>query len=108
MRSFKIACLILLSALACGAQTSSQDGVIRINVNLVQVDAVVTDSRFLLVLFLPFLFVASRFVLGLGEDRSLGIMRRRLSCADLVAASLICLALIDVAYNLLRIGRLIS
>jgi hypothetical protein len=71
-------------------------------------DAVVTDSRFLLSLFLPLLFAASRFVLGLGEDRSLAIMRRRLSFADLVAASLICLALIDVAYNLLRIGRLIS
>jgi hypothetical protein len=71
-------------------------------------DAVVTDSRFLLALLLPFLFVASKFVLHLAEDPSLAIMRRRLSFTDLVAASLICLALIDVAYNLLRIGRLIS
>jgi VWFA-related protein len=45
MRSFKIASFILTSALACAAQTSSQDGVIRINVNLVQVDAVVTDGK---------------------------------------------------------------
>ncbi len=71
-------------------------------------DAVVTDSRFVLSLFLPFLFVASKFALGLEEGRSFTIMRRRLSFTDLVAASLICLALIDVAYNLLRIGRLIS
>jgi hypothetical protein len=71
-------------------------------------DAVVTDSRFLLSLFLPFLFVVSKFVLGLGEDRSFTIMHRRLSFSDLVAASLICLSLIDVAYNLLRIGQLIS
>ena len=71
-------------------------------------DVVVTDSRFLLSLFLPFLFVASKFVLALGEDRSFTIMRRRLSFTDLVAASLIWLALIDVGYNVLRIGRLIS
>ncbi|MGH8102589.1 MAG: hypothetical protein ACREIW_14940, partial [Chthoniobacterales bacterium] len=71
-------------------------------------DAVVTDSRFLLSLFLPFLFAASKLVLGLGEDRSFTVMRRRLSFTDLVAASLICLALIDVGYNVLRIGRLIS
>jgi len=71
-------------------------------------DAVVTDSRFLLSLFLPFLFAASKFVLGLGQDRALAIMRRRISFTDFVAASLICLGLIDVAYNVLRIGRLIS
>jgi hypothetical protein len=71
-------------------------------------DAVVTDSRFLLSLFLPFLFVASKFVLALGEDRSFTIRRRRLSFTDLVAAVLICLAFIDVGYNVLRIGRLIS
>lgn len=45
MRSVKIGAFILISALACAGQTSSQDGVIRINVNLVQVDAVVTDSK---------------------------------------------------------------
>lgn len=71
-------------------------------------DAVVTDSRFLLSLFLPFLFVASKFVLALGEDRSFTIRRHRLSFTDLVAAVLICLAFIDVGYNVLRIGRLIS
>ncbi|HYK24330.1 MAG TPA: hypothetical protein VEU75_06675, partial [Candidatus Acidoferrum sp.] len=71
-------------------------------------DAVVTDSRFVLSLFLPFLFVASKFALGLEEGRSFTIVRRRLSFTGLVAASLICLALIDVAYNLLRIDRLIS
>jgi hypothetical protein len=71
-------------------------------------DAVITDSRFILSLFLPFLVVASKFVLHLGEHRSLTIMRRRLSFTDFFAASLICLALIDVAYNALRIGRMIS
>ncbi len=52
MKNSNIAACIFISALACtltigavGRQTPSQDGVIRINVNLVQVDAVVTDSK---------------------------------------------------------------
>ena len=52
MKNSNIAACIFISALACtltiGAvarQTPSQEGVIRINVNLVQVDAVVTDSK---------------------------------------------------------------
>jgi VWFA-related protein len=52
MRNIRIAAFILAVALASGVtvrsaarQTPSQDGVIRINVNRVQVDAVVTDSK---------------------------------------------------------------
>ena len=71
-------------------------------------DTVVTDTRFILALFLPFIFVASRFVLAVGGDRSFTITGRSWSVPDLLAACLICLASIDVAYNLLRIGRLIG
>lgn len=45
MRRHKTALFILIAALACARHLSSQDGVIRINVNLVQVDAVVTDGK---------------------------------------------------------------
>jgi hypothetical protein len=67
-------------------------------------DAVITDSRFIVSLFLPFLLVASKFVLGFGEHRSLTIIGRRLSFSAFLAASLVCLASIDIAYNALRIA----
>jgi hypothetical protein len=71
-------------------------------------DIVVTDSRFILALFLPFLFIASRCALVLAGDHSITMARRRWSAADLLAASLICLASIDVGYNALRIVRLVG
>jgi 4-amino-4-deoxy-L-arabinose transferase-like glycosyltransferase len=71
-------------------------------------DAIVTDSRFILSLFLPFVFVASMFLLGLGKDRTFAIAGRRISFTELFAGCLGCLALTDVAYNALRICRLMG
>jgi hypothetical protein len=71
-------------------------------------DVVVTDSRFIVSLFLPFMFVASVLVLSLGKDRTFAIAGRRWPFAQLLAGVLICFALIDVAYNALRVCRLIS
>jgi len=71
-------------------------------------DAIVSDSRFILSLFLPFVFAASTLVLGLGKDRTFAIAGRRISFIELFAASLICLALTDVTYNALRICRLMT
>jgi hypothetical protein len=71
-------------------------------------DMVVTDSRFILALFLPLLFVASSLVVAVAEDRSLTIAGRDWRLADLLAACLICFASIDVAYNALRIGRFVG
>jgi hypothetical protein len=71
-------------------------------------DAVVTDSRFILSLFLPFMFAASKLVLNLGKDWMFVIARRQLSFTQLLTGALIGLAFIDVAYNALRIARLMS
>jgi hypothetical protein len=71
-------------------------------------DAIVSDSRFILSLFLPFVFAASTLVLGLGKDRTFAIGRRQFSFMELFAACLICLALTDVVYNALRISRLMT
>jgi len=71
-------------------------------------DAIVSDSRFILSLFLPFVVVASTLVLGLGKDRAFTIAGRRFSFMELFAGCLISLALTDIAYNALRICRLMS
>jgi peptidoglycan/LPS O-acetylase OafA/YrhL len=71
-------------------------------------DVVVTDSRFILSLFLPFLVLGATAVLRLGEDWPIVIRRSRFTFAQLIGAALICLALIDLAYNALRIARLVS
>ena len=71
-------------------------------------DAIVSDSRFILSIFLPLVFAASTLVLGLGKDRTFAIGGRRISFVELFAACLICLALIDVVYNALRICRLMT
>ncbi|MFN2542337.1 MAG: hypothetical protein ABR514_09250 [Chthoniobacterales bacterium] len=69
-------------------------------------DLVVTDSRFVLSLFLPFVFALSLFVLRVGENCSIAIAGRRLAFANMFAAMLIAGALIDVCYNALRIARI--
>jgi hypothetical protein len=71
-------------------------------------DAIVTDSRFILSLFLPFVFATSVVLLGLGEDRTVAISRRQFSFIDLFAICLISFALTDVTYNALRICRLMT
>jgi hypothetical protein len=71
-------------------------------------DIVVTDSRFVLSLFLPFVFALSLFVLRVGENWSIAIAGRRLAFANTFAAILIAAALIDVCYNALRIARIVT
>jgi hypothetical protein len=71
-------------------------------------DAIVSDSRFILSLFLPFIFVGSILVLDLGKDRAFTLAGRRISFMELFAACLICFALTDIVYNALRICRLMS
>ncbi|HEX8078527.1 MAG TPA: hypothetical protein VF511_11990, partial [Chthoniobacterales bacterium] len=62
-------------------------------------DAIVSDSRFILSIFLPFVFAASVFVLQLGRGRILSIAGRRIPFGQFFAAVLLGLALIDVIYN---------
>jgi hypothetical protein len=61
--------------------------------------AIVTDSRFVLALFLPLIFVGSIFVLGRANDQTFAIRGRKLPATQLFAGSLVALALIDAVYN---------
>jgi hypothetical protein len=45
-------------------------------------DAIVTDSRFILSLFLPFVFVASILILALGKDRTFAFRGRQIPFQD--------------------------
>jgi hypothetical protein len=65
-------------------------------------DAIVNDTRFILSIFLPFVFAASLFVLKMGKDRVVAIAGRRLPFDQFFPGLLICLALIDVLYNGVR------
>jgi hypothetical protein len=65
--------------------------------------AIITDSRFVLALFLPFIFVGSIFVLGLAKDQTFAVRGREFPATYLFAGSLIALALIDAAYNAARV-----
>jgi hypothetical protein len=71
-------------------------------------DAVVTDSRFILSLFLPLMFVGSAVVRRVGTNDAFVIGSRRWAVPSIYGAALICLALIDIAYNALRIMRVLS
>jgi hypothetical protein len=64
--------------------------------------AVVTDSRFVLTLFLPLVFSLSVVIAKLGAEHTITLVRREASARTVVAMILIGLALIDVAYNALR------
>jgi hypothetical protein len=65
--------------------------------------AVVTDSRFILALFLPFIFSTSIVIQRLGQGHVYTIGRRKYAGLALVAASLISLVLTDVIHNAERI-----
>lgn len=71
-------------------------------------DAVVTDSRFILSLFLPLMFVGSAVVRCVGTNDAFMIGSRRWAVSSIYGAALICLSLIDIAYNALRILRVLS
>lgn len=65
-------------------------------------DMIINDARFVLSIFLPFIFAASIFVLRLGRDRVVTIAGRRLAFSQFFARLLLGLALIDVLYNAAR------
>lgn len=65
-------------------------------------DKIINDTRFVLSIFLPFIFAASVFVLRLGRDRVVAIAGRRLPFSQFFAGLLLGLALIDVLYNAAR------
>ena len=65
--------------------------------------AVVTDSRFVLMLFLPFSFCVSIVICELARDRIFALGRWKYSAISVTAAALIALAFIDVGYNAARV-----
>jgi 4-amino-4-deoxy-L-arabinose transferase-like glycosyltransferase len=62
-------------------------------------NAVVTDSRFVLTLFLPFVFVASLAIQKLARDENVALGRWTVPIATTVAAGMIGLAVIDILFN---------
>ena len=68
-------------------------------------DAIVNDTRFVLSIFLPFVFVMSLFILRLGKDRPIVIASRQLSSEQFFPGILLGLALIDLLYNAALVAR---
>jgi hypothetical protein len=62
-------------------------------------DQIINDTRFVLSIFLPFVFAASLFVLRAGRDRVVSLAGRRLSFEQFFGALLLALAMIDVIYS---------
>lgn len=65
-------------------------------------DALVNDTRFILSIFLPFVFAASIFVLALGKERIVTTFGRRIPFPQFFAGLILGLAAIDVLYNGVR------
>jgi len=62
-------------------------------------DAIIRDARFILSLFLPFIFVASMVVVTLGRQRAVSVAGRRISFDEIFAGLLLAFSLIDVLYG---------
>jgi hypothetical protein len=62
-------------------------------------DAIINDSRFVLSIFLPFVFAGSLFVLRLGRGRVLSIARRQIPFEQFFPVLFSGLAAIDLLYN---------
>lgn len=62
-------------------------------------DRISNDARFVLSMFLPFVFVASLFVLRLGRNRMVSIAGRQFRFDEFFGALLLGLSMIDVLYN---------
>jgi hypothetical protein len=62
-------------------------------------DTIVSDARFVLSSFLPFLFAGSIFVLTVERDRMVSLAGRRLSLDRFFAGLFLSLAAIDAVYN---------
>ena len=61
--------------------------------------AIVKDTRYVLSIFLPFVFAASVFVEAMGRNRSIVVADRRFGFMPVFSTTLGGLALIDVVYN---------
>ena len=62
-------------------------------------DQIINDTRFVLSIFLPFVFAASLFVLRAGRGRIVSLAGRQLSFERFFGALFLALAMIDVVYN---------
>ena len=62
-------------------------------------DTIINDSRFVLSIFLPFIFAASIFVLRVGRDQMLSFAGRQIPFEQLFAGVILGLAAIDLFYN---------
>jgi len=65
-------------------------------------DTIINDTRFVLSIFLPFVFAASIFVLRLGKDRIISLAGRQLPFEQFFSGLLLGLAAIDALYNAAR------
>jgi len=68
-------------------------------------DVVSNDTRFVLSIFLPFMFAASIFVLRLGRDRVLSFAGRQISFERFFSALILGMAGIDLVYNAVAVVR---
>jgi hypothetical protein len=68
-------------------------------------DVVSNDTRFVLSIFLPFMFAASIFVLRLGRDRVLSFAGRQISFERFFSALIFGMAGIDLLYNAVAVVR---
>jgi hypothetical protein len=62
-------------------------------------DAIINDTRFVLSIFLPFLFSASAFILCLGRHRVVSLAGRQVPFEQFFGLALVSLSVIDVLYN---------
>lgn len=62
-------------------------------------DRIINDSRFVLSIFLPFVFAASVFLLRLGRDQVVSVAGRKVPFEKFFATLYLSLAVIDVLYN---------
>jgi hypothetical protein len=68
-------------------------------------DAIINDSRFVLSIFLPFVFAGSLYVLRLGRGRVVSIARRQIPFEQFFPLLFSGLAMIDLLYNVPSLFR---
>jgi hypothetical protein len=68
-------------------------------------DQIINDSRFILSIFLPFLFAGSIFVLRVGRGRFVWVPGRRVPFEQFFGVFFLALAMIDVIYNAASLVR---
>jgi hypothetical protein len=65
-------------------------------------DTITSDTRFILMIFLPVVFSASTFLLSVGGDHTFSVAGRRLPLVTAFSGVLLCLSFMDVLYNAWR------